>query len=97
MGKIYIAGKITGLDNFKENFDIAEEKLIKEGYAVMNPSVLNAGFEHYEYMRVCYAMMDTCDSVYFLRNWTDSKGAKMEMTRAIEKGLKIILEGQKIW
>lgn len=92
MRKIYIAGKITGLDDFKKNFKKAEEMLVKKGYAVMNPAVLNTGFEHEEYMHVCYAMIDTCDTVYFLTNWKDSKGAKMEMQYAKTKELKIILE-----
>ena len=50
----------------------------------MNPSILPNGFEHEEYMRICYAMIDVCDCVYFLENWTKSKGAQMEHDYAIE-------------
>lgn len=77
--KAYIAGKITGNENFKQEFADAEEMLIKQGYAVMNPSVLNKGFEQMEYLHVCMAMIDVCDIVFFLPSWTESKGANFEM------------------
>lgn len=76
--KIYIAGKITGLVGFKERFKEAENKLRSEGHKVMNPAILPSGFEQHEYMRICYAMIDTCEVVYFLDNWKDSVGAKRE-------------------
>lgn len=34
--KFYIAGKITGLKNYKENFNKAEEKLKNAGHLCMN-------------------------------------------------------------
>lgn len=83
--KAYIAGKITELDNYKELFKIAETKLLLEGHAVMNPSILPEGFEHREYMDICYSMLDVCDGVYFLNNWRDSIGAKMEHEYAVLK------------
>lgn len=76
--KVYIAGKMTGSDNYKEKFNVAAEHLTRLGHTVMNPAVLPPGFEHEEYMHICYAMIDVCDGVYFLNNWKDSKGARME-------------------
>lgn len=76
--KVYVAGKITGLRNYKALFKEAEKHLILNGHRVMNPSVLPNGFEHDEYMRICYSMIDVCDAIYFLKNWKDSKGALME-------------------
>jgi hypothetical protein len=76
--KYYVAGKITDNPNYKEQFAEAETMLINKGNAVMNPAVLNPGFKHGEYMKVCYAMIDVCESMYFLSNWEDSIGAKME-------------------
>jgi len=40
MKKIYISGKITGLDYPKTIFKAAEIYLIKEGYKVVNPMSL---------------------------------------------------------
>jgi hypothetical protein len=88
--KAYIAGKITGLDNYKDLFNEAERKLVNNGHSVMNPSVLKDGFEWDEYMHVCYAMIDVCDTVVFLPNWTDSKGATKEHEYAKLKHKSII-------
>lgn len=90
--KIYIAGKITGLKNYRENFNRAEEKLKAEGHLCMNPSVLAEGFPWEVYMPICYAMIDACECVYMLKNWTDSKGAKMELEYARNNRKAIIYE-----
>lgn len=86
MKKAYIAGKITGHVNYKQEFKEAEDKLKASGYAVMNPAYLQEGFEQLEYLHVCMAMIDVCDEVYFLPTWIESKGAHLEMGYA--KGLK---------
>lgn len=82
--KVYIAGKITGLDNYKEHFNKAQHILESQGHIVMNPSILPPGFEHDEYMEICYSMIDVCEMVHFLKNWTDSKGAMMEHEYALQ-------------
>ena len=87
--KIYIAGKITGLDNYKELFNKAENELLAKGYKVMNPSILPEGFTWSEYMGICFKMIDICDEVYMLNNWEDSKGAKAENLYATGLGKKI--------
>lgn len=92
--KTYIAGKITGLDNYQELFKAAEEKLKEQGHTVMNPSVLPRGFEQQEYMRICFAMIDACDRVYFLENWKNSLGARLEMEYARYHGKKVEFENR---
>lgn len=76
--KVYISGKITGNPNYKEEFAKAEKWLKSIGCIVMNPSVLSEGFTHDEYMQICYSMIDVCNAMYFLKNWEQSVGAKME-------------------
>lgn len=84
--KIYIAGKITGLPDYREIFAAKEKELTEQGYTVMNPAVLPyPGFEHHEYMHVCKAMIDVCDIVVMLDNWPDSEGAKQELIYAYLK------------
>jgi hypothetical protein len=92
--KIYIAGKITGLSEleFKIKFAEAGMKLKSEGHTPLLPSILPGGLEHEEYMHICYAMIDVCDAVYFLDNWKDSKGAKMEHDYAISRKMIRIYE-----
>lgn len=90
--KVYIAGKITGLKGYKKLFANAEKQLKRNGHKIMNPSILPKGFEHEEYMKICYSMIDVCDAVYFLKNWTDSKGAIMEMQYAQVKNKTTLFE-----
>jgi len=87
--KIYIAGKITDNPDYMEQFAIAESFLKLSGHAVMNPTILPPGFEHHEYMKICFSMIDVCEEVYMLDNWQDSKGAMMEHDYAIKTGKTI--------
>lgn len=90
--KIYIAGKINGLKNYREVFKKAEGKLIAEGNVVMNPAVLGEGFEYKTYMPICLDMLEACEVVYMLSNWKDSKGARLEHDYAKLQGKQIIYE-----
>ena len=80
--KVYIAGKVTGLpkDEIFRKFYESEKSLKQAGYTVMSPAtlVLNEGFDHSDYMHICFAMIDVCDAVYMQKDWQDSKGAKLE-------------------
>lgn len=92
--KIYIAGKITNLKNYKEYFEQAEKRLIEKGHLCMNPAILPEGFPWGTYMPICYAMIDACDCIYMLENWVDSKGAKLEHEYALNNGKKVLYEGR---
>lgn len=85
-----MAGKINGLKNYREVFKKVEDELIQEGHSVMNPAVLGEGFPYETYMPICLAMLEACDEVYMLPNWTDSKGAKLEHEYAKLQGKKIV-------
>ena len=50
--------------------------------------------------RLARAVMDadlaavrSCNAIYLLRGWEDSRGAKRELAEAIAHGLKVMLEG----
>lgn len=85
--KIYISGKISDLpyEQAWMNFKTAEEHLIEDGYDVVNP--MNNGLDPDEiwinHMKADIKIMMDCEGVYFLRNWQDSKGARIEHTLAI--------------
>lgn len=90
--KVYIAGKITGNRFYKIGFAFMRLKLLlKFGIknAVMNPAKMESGFTWQEYMNVCYKMIDACDCLIMLKDWKDSKGAKLEYEYAKEKGKAI--------
>lgn len=76
--KVYIAGRISGYEEFKEHFARVEEELTSLGHTVLNPAVLPKGLTQEEYMRICIPMLNICDSVYMLKGWENSVGAKIE-------------------
>ena len=41
--KIYIAGPITGVVDYREKFAVAERELAKRGHVVLNPAALPEG------------------------------------------------------
>lgn len=96
--KVYVAGKVTGLEaiEVRKNFIRAEVNLRDKGHLVITPrGIMDCeGFEHDDYMHICYAMIDVCDAVYMLRNWKDSKGARMELGYAREWHKKIMWEDE---
>ena len=96
MKKIYIAGKINGLDNYRKLFKEAEDNFIEDGYVVMNPAVLGEGFDYEVYLPICLLMLQACDTVYMLNNYKDSKGAKVELEYAKAQGKKIIYQPKEM-
>lgn len=56
--RIYIAGPMTGYENFnREAFHKAEEALKREGHTVLNPAVFPDGLTQPQYMDICMAMI----------------------------------------
>ena len=97
--KVYIAGKVTGLEKaeiFKKFYESGKQ-LKEQGYTVMSPAVLalNEGFDHSDYMHICYAMIDVCDAVYMQKDWQQSKGARMELQYAKDSKKQILYEDER--
>ena len=87
--KIFISGKITGDPNYKAKFAAAEAFYKKKGYTVLNPAVLPGDMQPADYMRICFAMIDTADAVAFLPDYHRSPGAELELNYCcyIEKNI----------
>lgn len=75
--KAYIAGKITGNENYKQEFDEVKA-YFSERFVVLNPADLPEGMSKADYMRICFAMIDTADIVVFMDGWSCSEGATLE-------------------
>lgn len=75
---VYIAGPITGVENYWESFEEAEERVTGLGYIALTPSRLPKGMDNAQYMRICFAMIDSADAVVFLPNLYQSRGATLE-------------------
>lgn len=76
--KVYLAGKIAGDPHYKEKFAEWARKLAEWGMTIISPAVLPDGMEKADYMRVCFAMLDSADVAAFLPDWEDSPGAQLE-------------------
>ena len=93
---IYIAGPITDIPNYRGRFSAAERTLRADGHIVFNPSFLPAGLPHDSYLPIDRAMMDACDTVYFLRDWESSAGARSEFDYATKRGMKLMFEDRGV-
>lgn len=80
---VYIAGKITGDENYKSKFEKAQKKLEKRGFIVLSPAVLPEGMKKEKYMPICLAMIEAADMVILLNDWNRSQGAIVEHNFAI--------------
>lgn len=76
--KIYIAGRITGNPHYKAQFKATAAMLQENGHTVLNSAELPEGMKPADYMRICFAMLDSADVVIFQHGWQESKGAKLE-------------------
>jgi hypothetical protein len=96
MKKIYISGKITGLDyeDALRKFNEAEEFLKLAEHEVVNPMTIEHNHDKTweSYMKVDLIEMLKCDVVYMLKNWHDSKGARMEFDIAEKLGIQILFQ-----
>ena len=75
---IFVSGPITGVKNYWEVFEKAEEMLEGLGYIALTPSRLPQGLTNAQYTRICMAMIDSADAVVFLPRWDESEGAHLE-------------------
>jgi len=93
MSKIYLAGPMTGIDDWnRDAFNKAEWKLTKQGHTVWNPAYHPDGFEHGQYLKVCEKIVEICDVVYMLKGWENSVGATHEFNHAVKTGKQIWME-----
>lgn len=100
---IYISGRITGNKNWQSDFQKAEDYLKKNfGNAVgfINPLNLDKETQeiygenptYQQYMIHDIHELIFCDSIYMLRGWWQSKGARLERHIAKVLGMKIIYQ-----
>lgn len=96
--RVFISGKVTGnsiLDTINK-FEGAEEEIVRlfgDNVEIINPLYIedmHFGIEHGKAMDLCYEELGTCSHIYLLDDWEDSKGAKLERSYAIERGMTVI-------
>ena len=96
--KIYIAGKINGDAEYQEKFRRAQKLLEDQGFVVLSPAVVPEGMRPADYMRICFAMMDSADVVAFLPDYDQSRGAQLEWAWCQYVGKQTMyLDGAKLY
>jgi len=96
MKKVYISGKISGLeDRNAPKFEAAEKLLTLLGYEAINPLKILAFDEALnwsDYMRADIKVLCECDAIFLLDDWLLSPGAKLEVLIALRLGLKVLID-----
>lgn len=98
--KIYISGKISGTDltETRKRFAAVAKAMKRLGYEPVNP--LENGLSEQDTWEVHIikdiATLLQCKAIYMLQGWKDSKGARIEHYIAIEIGLPIMYEIEKL-
>lgn len=90
---LYLAGQMTGLPNYNyPAFIRAEAKLRKAGYDVVNPALLNEAGETWEkcLRNDLKHIVTKCNGMAVLDSWMNSRGARLEVSTAIQLGMLII-------
>lgn len=95
MATIYIAGPMSGLIDFNfPAFHSTAKRLRADGHSVVNPAEVVAETDQSwdYYMRKDIPELLKCDSIYLLRGWTGSKGARLEKIIAETLGMEVRYE-----
>jgi len=94
--RIYISGRISGTELLltKRRFMQKEIELNKISHVEYNPmkDVAESLHTWLYYMRVGICNLMTCDSIYMLKGWRKSRGARIEITIARLLKYKIYFE-----
>ena len=94
--KIYISGKVSGLDyaDVRRTFQEAQDMLENLNFEVVNP--LKNGLNHThtweEHIARDIELLLPCDAIYMLANWTDSVGSGIEHSIAVRMNKAIVFE-----
>lgn len=94
--RIYIAGKVTGDENYQKKFERAEKALVSIGHDPINPACvrLPKSCRWEEYMSLTLMMLDLAEAICLLPDWKESPGACMKYGYALAKGKGIVHAGQ---
>ena len=97
--RMYISGKITGLPMHEvvNKFSFHATLLMLKGYLPINPMEVSKYSDcktWHDYMEEDIAALLRCDAIYMLKDWGQSKGARVEYQIAKEMGLAVFFEGE---
>lgn len=92
MARIYVAGPMTGVDEFNyPAFRAAASFLRAIGHDVEDPSTNSnpTPDDYHGWLRAGLAQLITCDAVALLPGWEASGGARLEVNVAATLGMRV--------
>ena len=89
---VYIAGKISGLNDWESHFKSAEFFVKTHNGIPISPRILPPKMSQEAYMDICFSLVRSCKMVLFLKNWKDSLGAVAEHAYAIKIQRTVLYE-----
>lgn len=93
MMRVYVSGPMTGHADFNyPAFEGAAKRLTAHGYEAVSPTQIGQqpGWSWDDYMAKAIDLQRTCQGVYMLPGWRDSRGATVEFY--VAQAL-----GQRVW
>lgn len=93
--RIYIAGRVSGIDYDEAIAAFAKaSKYIEQrcDYPINPTLYCDKEWDWVTCMRTVIPLLCSCDGIYMLKGWRQSKGAKLEHFIALKLGLTIELE-----
>ena len=89
--KVYLAGSITGTDDYHERFARYAMALRKEGHSVYNPAAANQeGRTRAAIMGHLLPILCEQEAIAMIPNWEQSRGACIEILLARYIGLEVM-------
>ena len=90
----YVAGPMSNYEDWNHAAFVKAGDFLHDDYgcAIHNPAKSfksRKDLERKTYMRHCIHMLMEATCVYFLKGWTESKGAQLEYSIAKELGLRL--------
>lgn len=88
----YIAGPVSGVEGYRDNFSRAAKVLERHGYKPVDPTAPGEvdGYEYRDYIDRGLRKLMVCDTICMLPGSENSPGAKLELHYAVLCGLPVI-------
>lgn len=90
--RIYIAGPMTGLDNYNREAFIEAARQIATSTCLIpvHTAWMCDGFKYEDYMDMSIDLLEDCDYITTLPGWRESQGAQIEVRYAKGRGIPLI-------